>query len=202
MRDTIAWSYDRLEPQDQALFRRLAVFVGGAELEGWDAVCTLSTGLVDSLSSTDNLVGQNAVLEGVTALVDNSLLLPAHSPDNPARWVMSETIREYGLECLEASGEADQVRQRHAEYFLTLADQAEPALIGADQSRWLNRLDREHDNLRAAFSWITTPGRASGAEEEATALRIAPRPLGVYSRSAVVPSIITSVFSIGCSRST
>ncbi len=173
MRDTIAWSYDRLEPDDQALFRRLAVFVGGAELESGGAVCALSTGLDGPPPLPHDPAGQTAVLEGVASLVDNSLLLPVHVPGNPARWLMLETIREYGLECLEASGESPLVHQRHAEYFLALAERAEPALTGPDQNAWLDHLDREHDNLRAAFSWATSPKFAPEKDERSIALRMA-----------------------------
>jgi predicted ATPase len=173
MRATIAWSYDRLEPQDQALFRRLAVFVGGAELEGCGAVCTLSAGLDGPVLSADDPGAQNAVLEGIASLVDNSLLMPVWSPNNPARWTMLETIREYGLECLEASGEALLVRRRHADYFLAVAEQAEPALIGPDQNRWLDRLDREHDNLQAVFSRLTSGTFAPTERDPTVALRLA-----------------------------
>src|SRR3712207_2332392 len=92
-------------------------------------------------------------LEGVSSLLDKSLLRQEEGPEGEPRFVMLETIHEYARERLEASSEAEDVRRLHAEYFLALAEAAEPELSGADQLACLERLEAEHDNFRAALSW-------------------------------------------------
>jgi predicted ATPase/class 3 adenylate cyclase len=140
LRQAIAWSYDLLSSEEKALFRRLTVFVGGCTLESAEAVCTVIGDL-----SLD-------VLDGMEALVDRSLLRREERGGEP-RFLMLETIREYGLECLRASAEEEQVRRVHAEYFISLAERAEPELNGPQQAAWFDRFDAEHDNLRAVFRW-------------------------------------------------
>lgn len=141
LRGAIAWSYDLLEANEQALFRRLAAFVGGCTLESAETLCNGEGGF-----RTD-------VLEGLDSLVDKSLLRQEAQPDGGVRFSMLETIREYGLEQLTARGELSITRRRHAAFFLALAERAEPNLKGLDQGVWLNRLETEHDNLRAALEW-------------------------------------------------
>jgi predicted ATPase/class 3 adenylate cyclase len=154
LRQAIAWSYDLLEAGEQALFRHLAVFVGGCTLEAAEAVCQAVhdpvTGLGQSLE----------VLDGVGSLVDKSLLRQQEQASGEPRFRMLETIREYGLECLTASGEESVVRRAHADYYLALAEAAEPALTGPQQATWLERLEAEHDNLRAALWWVEESGEA------------------------------------------
>ncbi|MDP9358712.1 MAG: adenylate/guanylate cyclase domain-containing protein, partial [Chloroflexota bacterium] len=120
MRDTIAWSYDLLTPEERALFRRLAVFTGGFTLEAAEAG-------VGNLDDPDH-----DVLDGVTSLVDASLLKPEEGPDGgdsvTARYLMLETIREFALERLVASGEEGAVRDRHAAFFVALAERGMPAV--------------------------------------------------------------------------
>ncbi len=141
LRDAIAWSYDLLTEAEQTLFRRLGVFVGGFTLEAAEAVCNAGADLdVD-------------VVDGVASLVDNSLLPAGREEAGALRFTMLETIREYALEQLAASGEAESVHRKHAGYCLTLAETAEPQLAGPQQARWLHRLAAEQDNLRAAQSW-------------------------------------------------
>jgi predicted ATPase len=136
------------------LFARLAVFSGGRTLEAIEAVCDARGDLpVDAL-------------EGVSSLLDKSLLRQEVGPEGEPRFVMLETIHEYARERLEASGEAEEVRRLHAAYFLALAEEAEPELSGADQLACLERLEAEHDNMRAALSW-------SLEKEPETALRLA-----------------------------
>jgi tetratricopeptide (TPR) repeat protein len=146
MRDTIAWSYDLLEAREKALYARLAVFVGGWTLEAAEAVC----GVVDDRAMV--------VLDGLGALVNQSLVQQEEQPDGERRFRMLETIREYARERLEASEEAAVVQQLHAAYYLVLAERVEPELRGADQVARLARLEREHDNLRAALSWASERG--------------------------------------------
>jgi len=106
-------------------------------------------------------------LDAVGSLVDKSLLRQAEGPDGEPRFGMLETIREYAAERFEARGDAETWRQRHAEYYLALAEQAAPELVGPRQSSWLERLEREHDNLRAALGWAIEGG------DEALGLRLA-----------------------------
>jgi predicted ATPase/DNA-binding CsgD family transcriptional regulator len=144
LRNTIAWSYQLLGAAEQGLFQRLSVFVGGCTFEAIEAVCTA----LDIKSSA----GQ--VFDGVASLIDKSLLQQTEQEEDEPRLVMLETIREYGLECLRESGEMETTWQAHAEYYLVLAEEAESELVGPQQVAWLERLEREHDNLRAAMRWI------------------------------------------------
>ena len=141
LRGTLDWSYDLLDPAERALFARLAVFVGGCSLEAAETVCG-----ADGDLSLD-------VLDDLALLVDKSLLRQVEGPDGEPRFEMLETIREYAAERLETSGDAEEVRRRHAGRFLALAEQAAPELIGPRQGAWLEWLEREHDNLRAALGW-------------------------------------------------
>ncbi len=152
LRSTLAWSYDLLSPQEQRLFRRLSVFVGGCRLEAAEAVCT--PGL------------QLSVLDGVASLIDKSLLHQTEQGEQEPRIAVLETVREYGTECLITSGEAFVIQQAHAAYYLALAEQAEPHLTTTNLSVWLALLEQEHDNLRTALQWLME------AEEKEMALRL------------------------------
>ncbi len=151
LRQAIAWSYDLLTPVERVFFQRLGVFVGGCSLEAVEAICT-SAGDAAELAPD--------ALDLITALIDQSLLRQDQTKDGEARFVMLETIREFALECLQASADWEPTRRRHADYFLALAQKAEPELTGAKQALWLSILEREHDNLRAVFSWVEETGRA------------------------------------------
>lgn len=142
LRQAIAWSYDLLDADEQAFFRRMAVFVDGCTLDATEEVTSAYAPL--------NL----DVIEGLTALVDRNLLRREEKPDGTSRYVMLEMIRAFGLEQLQAEGEEAATRRAHADYFLSLVERAEPNLTGPNQREWLDRLDAEHDNFRAAFSWI------------------------------------------------
>jgi DNA-binding CsgD family transcriptional regulator len=139
MRDAIAWSYDLLSPNEQALLRRLSVFAGGFTLTAADAVAGSGSG--------------SGIFEGLASLIDQSLLQQMAEPEGDPRYVMLETIREYGLERLAASGETEDARREHGIHFLALAEQAAPAWWGPEPRPWLERLEAEHDNLRAALGW-------------------------------------------------
>jgi predicted ATPase/class 3 adenylate cyclase len=160
LRGTIEWSFALLEEGEQVLFARLAVFSGGRTLEAIEAVCGAEGDL-----SID-------ALEGVSSLLDKSLLRQEEGPESEPRFVMLETIHEYARERLEASGEAEETRRLHAEYFLALAEEAELQLSGADQLAWLERLEADHDNMRAVLAW-------SLEKEPETALRLV-RPLARF----------------------
>jgi hypothetical protein len=138
LQSTIAWSYELLEPEQKALFARLAVFSGSFSLEAADEVCSLPTS-----PGLD-------ILEGVTQLVNKSLLRHEES-GGEVRFLMLETLREYGLERLKETGEELALRHRHAAYYEALVARAAPELVRAEQALWLDRLEREHDNLRAAL---------------------------------------------------
>jgi predicted ATPase len=144
LRGTLAWSHDLLELPEQVLFRRLAVFAGGWTLEAAEAVC-----------AGDDLPN-HAVVEGLAALADHSLIQRTSDADGQLRLGMLESIREYALELLTNSGEQAAVRRAHARHCLALAERAEPELVEAQQSHWLVVLEREHDNLRAALRWAAT----------------------------------------------
>jgi predicted ATPase len=146
LRSTIAWSHDLLSEEERRLYRRLTVFVGGCALEAAEAVCR-----PESEPAID-------VLEGVAALVDKSLLRQGGGVGGELRLEMLETIREFGQEQLELSGEVGVLRRRHAEYFRVLVEQADPHLRGPGQAEWLDRLDAEHENLRAALTWSLEAG--------------------------------------------
>jgi predicted ATPase/class 3 adenylate cyclase len=154
LRNTIDWSYQLLTLQEQHLFRRLAVFVGGCSLEAAQAVCAAD----DTLESD--------ILDGLEALVDQSLLQQGESSNGEPRLYLLETIREYALERLEASGEKDLLGRKHAAYFLTIAERAELALHSDMEAEWLRKLEVEYDNLRAALTWALADSSAqrSGAE--------------------------------------
>lgn len=141
LRAAIAWSYELLTPVEQALFRRLAVFVRGATLEAIAAVCPLP-----AEPPLDDL-------ELMTSLLDKSLVKRGDRGEGAARFWMLYTIREYAQEQLMAAGEAAAIQQQHAGYYLTLAEAAEPHLRSARRDPWLARLDRDYDNVRAALAW-------------------------------------------------
>ncbi len=147
LRNTIAWSYDLLDPAEQQLFRRLSVFMGSWSLEVVEAVY--------------KALGESAshVWDMVESLLDKSLLQPAEQ-EGEGRLRLLETIREYGLERLEASGEAEIIRRVHAEYYLRFVQEAEPHLKGLQQTTWSTRLEQEQENLRAALKWLIECGEA------------------------------------------
>lgn len=141
LRNEIAWSYDLLADAEQALFRRLAVFVGSFSLEA-----ALAVGNADG----DPAIGQ---LDGLAALVDHNLLNQIEQAGNATRFGMLETIREYGLEQLEASGEAEAIRRRHAEFYLALAEDIALGVAPDKQGVGLTKLMMDYTNLRAALTW-------------------------------------------------
>ena len=151
LRQAIKWSYDLLSPAEQKLFRRLSVFAGGCTLEAAEAVCnTLEDLGVD-------------VLDGVTSLVDNSLLVQRASEDREPRFLMLETFREYGREQLLATGEADATARAHAAYMLVVAEEEHLEMSPAERETWLRCCDVEHDNFRAASHWLIASGDAEWA---------------------------------------
>jgi non-specific serine/threonine protein kinase len=143
MRQAIAWSHDLLSDREQMLFRRLGVFVGGFTLDAAEAVAGNGWGN----------------LETITSLVRSSLVSRTASADDEPRFVMLETIREYALERLAASGEEQMIRDAHAAWCVTMAEAAMPSWSSPGQTAWLDRFEAEYDNVRAALEWLAEPSR-------------------------------------------
>jgi predicted ATPase/serine/threonine protein kinase len=158
LRQTIKWSYDLLTPSEQKLFRRLSVFAGGCTLEAVEAVCDTAEDL------------GIAVLDGVSSLVDNSLLVQRVSSDGAPRFVLLETFREYGRERLLEHGEAAPTERAHAAYMLVLAEEETLDMGPAEREAWLRYCDVEHDNFRAAIRCLIATGDAEWALRLAVAL--------------------------------
>jgi len=144
LRAAIAWSYNLLDPDEQRLYRRLSVFAGGWTLEAAEAVAgSVASGELDL-----------DVFDGLSRLVDHSLLRQEEGPGGEPRFAMLETIREFGLDLLTAAGEADEARERHAGWFLELAEATDPVLTEASlTAETIDRLEAEQDNFRAALAW-------------------------------------------------
>ena len=157
LRHALKWSYDLLDVQEQRLFQRLAVFVGGATLEAIEAIEN------EYDPKKESVGGTLSVLDGLASLLDKSLLYRDEqegTADEEPRYLMLETVREYAQEVLLESGEARIVRHSHAIYYLKLAEEAEPHLKGARQTEWLARLERVQENQRAALAWVIEQGEA------------------------------------------
>ena len=147
LRMTLDWSYDLLDPEAQRLFAQLGVFAGGWTLPSAEAVCS----------------GDSSVLEGLAALVDESLVRQRQTSDGEPRFSVLEIVREYALERLAELGEADDTRRRHLEHFVAFAEEAEPKLADRDQISWFARLEDEHNNLRAALAFALETGDSVSA---------------------------------------
>ena len=156
LRGAIEWSYDLLDEPERRLFVHLAIFTGGWTLASAEAVCDgAETGL--------------QVLDGLSSLVDKSLVRRTKEHDE-IRFTMLETIREFAQQKLQAWGDLDATRERHGDYFLDLAIEAEPHLVANDQVEWLDRCDVEHGNIRDALRWAIETERAERAQQAAGAL--------------------------------
>jgi predicted ATPase/transcriptional regulator with XRE-family HTH domain len=143
LRNTILWSYQLLDSQEQRLFRRLSVFSGGCTLQAVEAMCV----------ALDGSESAGSILENVISLLDKSLMQAMQQEGKQSRLFMLETIREYGLETLVSSGEFEMIRQAHATYYLQVAEEAERELGGSQAAVALERLVGELDNMRAAMRW-------------------------------------------------
>jgi predicted ATPase len=158
LRGAIEWSYGLLEEPDRRLFARLSVFAGGAELEAVEAVTNGGGDLgIDTL-------------DGLTSLVDKSLVRQTATEEGEPRFAMLETIREYARERRDFEWDGEATRRRHAEYFFALAEASEPHLTTQDQAEWLDRLDRDHENLQAAFRWAVDTGEVEAGMRAAAAV--------------------------------
>lgn len=158
LRNTIDWSHGLLNETEQKLFRRFAVFVGGGTLEAAEAVCNTSLDLGIDL------------FEGLSSLVDKNLIQRMDVFDSEARFSMLETIREYALERLAASGEEAATRRAHAAYCLVLAEEGNPELDSVERAAWLARCDLEVDNFRSALDWLLSTNDLEWSLRVCTAL--------------------------------
>lgn len=148
LRDAIRWSYDLLPPQDRLRFRQISVFIGGFSITSAASVTQTS---------------ESETLNALTQLTDHHLVRPMSTPQGEARFRMLETVREFGVELLEESGELLAIRNAHASWCTELALTAATELTGTDQAAWLETLEIEHDNLRAALAWciVESPSNAA-----------------------------------------
>jgi len=162
LRGAIAWSYDLLEPEEQSMFRRLAVFANGATLMAAEQVC-LAAGAIDG-----------NVLEVLEELVDKSMLQRQERKNGEMRFWLLQTLREFGVECLSEAGELAATQTAHAAYFLSWVERVAPMLLGAGQADWLDQLDREYENVRVALEWMLDgTGIKIGQAEQALRLCVA-----------------------------
>jgi predicted ATPase/DNA-binding CsgD family transcriptional regulator/tetratricopeptide (TPR) repeat protein len=161
MRATLRWSHELLSAPEQRLFAKLSVFAGGWTLEAAEEVCR------------DGAAGRDDVLDFLGRLVDKSLVSAEEKVDDAARYRMLEPVRQYGREHLEENGEGEQVRQRHARYYLALAEAAERELVGAGHAVWLERLETEYPNLHASLLWCLDEEGAKPEGRAEMGLRLA-----------------------------
>jgi predicted ATPase/DNA-binding SARP family transcriptional activator/DNA-binding CsgD family transcriptional regulator len=159
LRGTLDWSHELLGERERVLFRRLSTFAGGWALEAAEAV-TVGEGVVEE-----------DVLDLLAGLVDRSLVVAEATGEGMVRYRLLEPVRQYALEKLKESGEVEVVRRRHAEFFTTFAEEAEPRYRGPEEAAWLDRVETEHDNMRAALSWAIEQGEAELGLRLAGALR-------------------------------
>lgn len=157
LREAITWSYDLLDAAERRAFRSLAIFRGGFTLDAAAAI------------GEEFMGGQGDILDPIASLVDKSLLQLEDTPDEP-RYSMLETVREFGLEQLAAHGEGKGVGHAHAAHFLALAERAAPEWWGGEPAEWLDRLEAEYDNVRAALGWAVEHGKSETAYRLAIAL--------------------------------
>ncbi|HEV2123091.1 MAG TPA: LuxR C-terminal-related transcriptional regulator [Chloroflexota bacterium] len=158
IRGAISWSYDLLTAEERTVFCRAGVFAGGWTLEAAEAICGEDEGRTTknegSVGPSSFVLRQSDILDILTSLADKSLVQVAVQPNGEPRFRLLETVREFALEQLTATGEGEATRQRHVAYFLALAERVTPLIAGPDQHRWMDHLEREHDNLRAALEWL------------------------------------------------
>jgi tetratricopeptide (TPR) repeat protein len=155
LRTTLDWSYDLLQPEARLLFARLSVFAGGCTLQSAEAVCGRDGTLLDQLAT----------------LVDESLVQQNKTDADEPRFSMLEIVREYARERLSATEDGDQVRRRHLEHFLNLAEEAAPCLTGREQITWFERLELEHENVRSALAYALESGDSASALRLVVAVR-------------------------------
>ncbi|MBC8138265.1 MAG: tetratricopeptide repeat protein, partial [Fibrella sp.] len=167
LRSLIDWSYDLLNAAEKRFFARLSVFAGGWTLAAAEQVCC------DAPDEPEPLIEEWGVLDLLTSLADKSLVFAEPQGEGNTRYRLLETVRQYARDRLAEGKEQDAVRGRHQEYFLALAEEAEPKLHAAEQAVWLRRLEKEHDNLRLALEWSDPGGAGDVAGAKIQVLRLA-----------------------------
>jgi predicted ATPase/DNA-binding CsgD family transcriptional regulator len=178
LRNAIAWSHDLLTEDEQILFRRLAVFPGGCTLEAAETVLSSrETGVgsreltaSEGLAPDSRLPSPDFVLDGIESLADHSLLRQFTGPDGEPRFVMMETIREFAAEELVSCGENSAFRDRQTAYFAAFAEEASHGVAGPEQAAWLDRIESELPNIRAALDWLVSQGNAAESQRLTSAL--------------------------------
>lgn len=162
LQKTLEWSYRLLNLREQQLFRALSIFVGGCTLPALETIWEL----------TGHQQEREVVLEGVTSLLEKSMLSSSTQEAGEPRLLLLRMVREYGVQCLTLSGELEQFQWAHATYYLALAEEAEPALKGPQPRLWLERLQREHENLREALCFLIAQGENETSRGTEMALRL------------------------------
>jgi len=142
LKGALDWSYDLLFESERKVFRRLSVFARGWTLEASEAV------------GVGGGVEEGEVLGFLSGLVEKSLVVAKSSGEGGVRYRLLEPVRQYALEKLKESGEAEAAKRAHAQYFLAMAEEAEPELLGPRETEWYDCLEEEHDNIRVALSWL------------------------------------------------
>jgi predicted ATPase/class 3 adenylate cyclase len=153
---TMDWSYNLLSEQERKLLRRLSVFAGGCTVEAAEAVCA------DREEGDSSSLPPSDVLDLLLSLVDKSLLV-FEEREGEGRYRLLESVRQYGSELLAAQEEVEVLRRRFLDFYLHLAEEAEPHFQGPEEKRWLDRLETEHDNMRAALAWALQQGEAEAS---------------------------------------
>ena len=161
LQEAIAWSYQLLEPAEQRVFRRLAAFAGGATLESASHVC----------AEPDETEEQ--ITEVLMALVDKSMVQRSEADESDTRYWLLQTLSEYGVERLTEVEELESIRAAHAAFYLSWVERVAPLLSGAEQILWLDRLDQDYENVRAALEWLSRVPEETGRAEQALRLCIA-----------------------------
>ncbi len=164
LRDAIAWSFDLLDDAEQVIFRRLAIFAGGCTLETAEAL------IAGANPGGNGEIEPFMVLEGISGLVDHSLVRQVDGADGESRFAMLETIRDFAGEQLAIAGEDAVFRSRHADHYAALAERARDEMAGHQQATWIKRLDAELDNLRAALNWSLANGAVATGQTIAGSL--------------------------------
>ena len=161
LRATIEWSYNLLQPAEQRLFVQLAVFVGSFDLQAAESICGAEVG---------GEWAEEMVLDGLQALMNKQMIRPIADLDSGPRFMMLETIREFAMDQLVVGRNVETLRRRHASYFARFVEQTAPVVRSPAEDRWHERLERDHDNLRAALTWTQTQ---AADDDAAVGLRLA-----------------------------
>lgn len=189
LRALFDWSFDLLDRSEKQLLARLSIFAGGCELAAVEAVCLGDSHPEGSKAPSIRLVNK------LSDLVDKSMLQINNNTGGEPRFSMLETLREYAQHKLGAAGEADLIAERHATYFLRLAEQANQALTGDNQKVWLDRLETEHDNLRLALDWTLVNLNHTQAERALSFVKNLWRFWQLHSHFKESQQIVTQVLS-------